>query len=47
MMRHREEEEDITTLFAVLISSLMLFQSRMPLDFNEFVPNLCDLAGGS
>ena len=34
-------------LFAVLISSLRLFQSRLPLNFNEFVPNLCDLAGGS
>ena len=34
-------------LFAVLISSLRLFQSRLPLNFNEFVLNLCDLAGGS
>ena len=34
-------------LFSVLISSLRLFQSRLPLNFNEFVPNLCDLAGGS
>ena len=34
-------------LFAVLISSLRLFQSRLSLSFNEFVPNLCDLAGGS
>ena len=34
-------------LLAVLISSLRLFQSRLPLNFNEFVPNLCDLAGGS
>ena len=31
-------------LFAVLISSLRLFQSRLTLNFNEFVPNLCDLA---
>ena len=34
-------------LFAVLISSLRPCQSRLPLNFNEFVPNLCDLAGGS
>ena len=34
-------------LFAVFISSLRLFQSRLPLNFNEFVPNLCDLAGGN
>ena len=33
--------------FAVLISSLRLFQSRLPLNFNEFVPNLWNLAGGS
>ena len=34
-------------LFAVLISSPRLFQSRLPLNFNEFFPDLCDLAGGS
>ena len=34
-------------LFAVLISSLRLFQSRLPLNFHEFVPNFYDLAGGS
>ena len=34
-------------LFAVSISSLRLFQSRLPLNCNEFVPNLCDLAGRS
>ena len=34
-------------LFSVLISSLRLVQSRLPLNFNECVPNLCDLAGGS
>ena len=34
-------------LVAVLTSSLRLFQSRLPLNFNEFVPDLCDLAGGS
>ena len=38
---------NMAKLFAVLISSLRLFQSRLPLNFNEFVPNLCDLAGGS
>ena len=37
----------MTKLFAVLISSLRLFQSRLPLNFNEFVPNLSDQAGGS
>ena len=34
-------------LCAVFITSLRLFQSRLPLNFNEFVPNLCDLAAGS
>ena len=38
---------NMAKLFAILISSLRLFQSRLPLNFNEFVPNLCDLAGGS
>ena len=38
---------NMAKLFAVLISSLRLFQSRLPLNFNEFVPNLCNLAGGS
>ena len=38
---------NIAKLFEVLISSLRLFQSRLPLNFNEFVPNLCNLAGGS
>ena len=37
----------MTKLFTVLISSLSLFQSRLPLIFNEFIPNPCDLAGGS
>ena len=38
---------NMAKLFEVSISSLRLFQSRLPLNFNEFVPNLCDLAGGS
>ena len=37
----------MTKLFAVLILSLRIFHSRLPLNFNEFVPDLCDLAGGS
>ena len=38
---------NMAKLFAVLISSLRLFQSRLPLNFNEFVANICDLASGS
>ena len=37
---------NIAKLFAVLIWPLRLFQSRLPLNFNDFVPNLCDLAVG-
>jgi len=33
-------------LCAVVTSSLRLFQGRLPLNFNEFVPDLCDLAKG-
>ena len=38
---------NMANLFAILISSLRLFQSRQHLNFNEFVSNICDLAGGS
>ena len=38
---------NLTKLFAALISSLRLFQSRLPLNFNEFVLDLCDLTCGS
>jgi len=38
---------NMANLLAVLISSLRLFPSRLPLHFNEFVPHLCDVAGGS
>ena len=38
---------NMTKFFEVLISSLRLLQSRLLLNFNEFVPNLCDPAGGS
>ena len=36
---------NIAKLCAAFTSSLRLFQSRVPLDVNDLVPNLCDLAG--
>ena len=38
---------NVAKLCAVLIKSLRLFQSKLPLNFNDVVPNLCDLEGGS
>ena len=35
---------NMAKLYAVLISSLRLYQSRLPLNFYEFEPNICDLS---